>query len=189
MEQEIMDQESQKLEEYYWDQTEADLDNGDNKNFTNRVKAFDSMLKAKNQEAQIALDSKKLEFEIEQAKETAVREQQKINIELEKIKADALREQQRMAIEEQKINIELQKIAAGQCQLEFEKKKSKRDGIFGWVKAGLGFLAALISALFGLKIHRESMRFEETGSYTTATGKNGLNKAQKSADELAKVKS
>lgn len=80
MENEVLEQQTGELEEYYYEELDTDLKELDNKAFTNRTKAIELLLKAKTQAEQLKLDSKKLDFEIESAKQAAEIEKQKVEI-------------------------------------------------------------------------------------------------------------
>ena len=145
MDDERIEQEANQIEEYYWDETESD-EAVNSKNFNNRCKALEMMLKVQNQAKQLELDSKKLDFEIEQAKAANKIEEQKLEIQKEtnKIEAD---------------------------KAEAEKKASKKEFWLGVAKTGAAVGGVVASTAFGVWSLMTTMKFEETGTVRTSAGK------------------
>jgi hypothetical protein len=50
------------------------------------------------------------------------------------------------------------------AKIQSEEKKSKKERILGWVKAGLTFLGGVIAAAAAIFNCRSVMKFEETGT-------------------------
>lgn len=162
MTEEILEQQTGELEEYYYDELDSDLKELDNKAFTNRTKAIELLLKAKTQAEQLALDSKKLDFEIESAKQAA-------------------------AVEAEKLELEKQKVEIAKQQAEDELKKSKKEFWLNVAKVGVGVAGAAASIGLTVWATVTTMKFEETGSLRTAAGKLAQGIAKGACSKLDKL--
>lgn len=140
-----INEEVNQIEEYYWDETESE-EAVNSKNFNNRCKALEMMLKVQNQQKQLELDSKKLDFEIEQAK---------LANEIEK---------QKLEIQKETNNIE-----AGKA--EAEKAAAKKEHRLGIVKIICSIGGIIASVVLGIWSLITTMKFEETGTVRTSAGK------------------
>lgn len=139
MDKELINSEMEKVEEYYYEDLDKDMEELDNKTFQNRTKALATMMDQKNKEDSIALENRKLDFEIEQSK---------LQLELEK----------------QKLEVEKQK---NEFEIKNEKKKF-------WLNVGKLVIAVgscIASVLYGIWSLVAGMKFEETNSWRTSTGK------------------
>lgn len=162
MDNEVLEQQTTELEEFYYDDLETDLRELDNRAFNNRTKAIELLLKAKTQSEQLKLDSKKLDFEIESAKQAA-------------------------AVEAEKLEIEKQKVEIAKQQAADEAKKSKKEFWLGVAKIGVGVAGAAASIGLTVWATVTTMKFEETGSLRTSAGKLAQGLAKGACAKLDKL--
>lgn len=156
-----LNEEMTEVEEYYWDE-EEELEKINTKNFDKKTKALELLLKQRNQTAQIELESRKLDFEIEQAKAQNELESRKLDV-------------------QQKTN-EIEETKASN-----EAKAAKKDFWLGVVKVASIVLGTIASVFFGIWSLVTTMKFEETGSVRTSAGKAALTIAKGTMAKLDNV--
>ena len=151
----------QEEEEYYLEaeETEAEetVSEEEKKPSGNDKKLELALLKEQNKARQLELEERKFEFEKFEA-------EAKREFESKKLETETQLEERKIAVSEKQNEI-------ADKQITEDKKKSKRERIFGYVKAGVGILGVGLSCFFSMKKFHEGMIFEETGSFRTATGK------------------
>ena len=127
-----------------------------------------AILKETNRQLQLENEAKKLENEQAEA-------EWKHEFEEKKFESDSRIEERKVAVSEKANDI-------AEAQIKSDEKKSKRERVLGYVKAGVGIAGVIFSAAFSWKKFKTGAIFEETNSWRTATGKDG----QKAMDDEAK---
>ena len=127
-----------------------------------------AILKETNRQLQLENEAKKLENEQAES-------QWKHEFEEKKFESDSRIEERKVAVSEKANDI-------AEAQIKSDEKKSKRERVLGYVKAGVGIAGVIFSAAFSWKKFKTGAIFEETNSWRTATGKDG----QKAMDDEAK---
>lgn len=132
MDKEIMKQESEKIETIYVDNLESEITGENAKIFANRSKALELMLKQKADLIKAENDSKKLEFEIEQAKAQHELDSRKVSNdenraanEKLKFEADLKNQELRMQAELKKVEVDLKKIELDDQRLKLERENQE----------------------------------------------------------------
>ena len=156
-------------EEYYLpDEEEAEEEVVSEKKPNNDKKLELAILKEQNKAKQLENEAAKLEFEKSEA-------EAKRAFDEKKLESDTKLEERKIAVSEKANEISEQQIKA-------DTKKAKRERILGYIKAGCGIAGVVFSAAFSWKKFKAGAIFEETGSWRTATGKDG----QKAVDDETK---
>lgn len=129
-----------------------------------------AILKETNRQLQLENEAKKLENEQAEA-------EWKHEFEEKKFESDSRLEERKVAVSEKANDI-------AEAQIKSDEKKSKKDRILGYVKAGVGIAGVIFSAAFSWKKFKTGAIFEETDSWRTATGKDGCKSMDDSEKDL-----
>lgn len=133
MDEKVLEKQIESMETTYVDENVDEvLANENSKLFTNKCKMIDILMKDKMQNKQLDQDSKKLEFEIEQAKAQRELDSRKIandenraaNEKL-KFEADLKNQELRMQADLKKVEVDLKKIELDAKRLELEREQAK----------------------------------------------------------------
>lgn len=133
MDEKVLEKQIESMEATYIDENVDEvLANENSKLFTNKCKMIDILLKDKMQNKQLDQDSKKLEFEIEQAKAQRELDSRKVandenraaNEKL-KFEADLKNQELRMQADLKKVEVDLKKIELDAKRLELEREQAK----------------------------------------------------------------
>lgn len=133
MDEKVLEKQIETMETTYLDENVDEvLANENSKLFTNKCKMIDILLKDKMQNKQLDQDSKKLEFEIEQAKAQRELDSRKVandenraaNEKL-KFEADLKNQELRMQADLKKVEVDLKKIELDAKRLELEREQAK----------------------------------------------------------------
>lgn len=129
-----------------------------------------ALLKEKNKAAQLELERERFNFE----KETA---RQKYELEEKKLESEIQLEERKIATSE-KTNELTEK------QITSDEKKAKRERILSYIKIGFGAAGVIASSAIGMHKFHQAMKFEETGSFRTATGKDAMQEVKEDQKDL-----
>lgn len=88
MTEDVLEQQTEAIETYYCEELDTMIAEQNAKEFTNRCKAIETLLRVKNQEEQIKLDREKFEFDKKQQEEQLKLEIEKVANEKAKNEAD-----------------------------------------------------------------------------------------------------
>jgi len=133
MDEKVLEKQIETMETTYVDENVDEvLANENSKLFTNKCKMIDILMKDKMQNKQLDQDSKKLEFEIEQAKaqreldsrKVANEENRAANEKL-KFEADLKNQELRMQADLKKVEVDLKKVELDAKRLELEREQAK----------------------------------------------------------------
>lgn len=133
MDEKVLEKHIETMETTYLDENVDEvLANENSKLFTNKCKMIDILMKDKMQNKQLDQDSKKLEFEIEQAKAQRELDSRKIandenraaNEKL-KFEADLKNQELRMQADLKKVEVDMKKIELDAKRLELEREQAK----------------------------------------------------------------
>lgn len=133
MDEKVLEKQIETMETTYLDENVDEvLANENSKLFTNKCKMIDILMKDKMQNKQLDQDSKKLEFEIEQAKAQRELDSRKVandenraaNEKL-KFEADLKNQELRMQADLKKVEVDLKKIELDAKRLELEREQAK----------------------------------------------------------------
>jgi len=133
MDEKVLEKQIETMETTYVDENVDEvLANENSKLFTNKCKMIDILMKDKMQNKQLDQDSKKLEFEIEQAKAQRELDSRKVandenraaNEKL-KFEADLKNQELRMQADLKKVEVDLKKIELDAKRLELEREQAK----------------------------------------------------------------
>lgn len=133
MDEKVLEKQIEAMETTYVDENVDEvLANENSKLFTNKCKMIDILMKDKMQNKQLDQDSKKLEFEIEQAKAQRELDSRKVandenraaNEKL-KFEADLKNQELRMQADLKKVEVDLKKIELDAKRLELEREQAK----------------------------------------------------------------
>lgn len=133
MDEKVLEKQIESMETTYVDENVDEvLANENSKLFTNKCKMIDILMKDKMQNKQLDQDSKKLEFEIEQAKAQRELDSRKVandenraaNEKL-KFEADLKNQELRMQADLKKVEVDLKKIELDAKRLELEREQAK----------------------------------------------------------------
>ena len=145
-------------EEYYLPDDEEVSEEKPSENKEDRKLEL-AILKEQNKQKQLENEAAKLEFDKSEAEARREFDQKKLETETK--------------LEERKIAVSEKANDIAEEQIKADQKKAKRERVLGYVKAGVGIAGVVISTAVGLKKFHEGMKFEETDSFTSATGKEG----------------
>jgi len=129
-----------------------------------------AILKEQNKAKQLENEANRLAFEKEEAKAKREFDQKKLDAETQ--------------LEEKKIKVSEKQNEISEQQVSSDNKKSKREVVLGFVKAAAGIFGVVISVKAAKNRLYESMKFEETGSFTTATGRDASAMAKDAEKDL-----
>lgn len=133
MDEKVLEKQIEAMETTYVDENVDEvLANENSKLFTNKCKMIDILMKDKMQNKQLDQDSKKLEFEIEQAKAQRELDSRKVandenraaNEKL-KFEADLKNQELRIQADLKKVEVDLKKIELDAKRLELEREQAK----------------------------------------------------------------
>jgi len=133
MDEKVLEKQIETMETTYVDENVDEvLANENSKLFTNKCKMIDILMKDKMQNKQLDQDSKKLEFEIEQAKAQRELDSRKVandenraaNEKL-KFEADLKNQELRMQADLKKVEVDLKKVELDAKRLELEREQAK----------------------------------------------------------------
>ena len=133
MDEKVLEKQIETMETTYLDENVDEvLANENSKLFTNKCKMIDILMKDKMQNKQLDQDSKKLEFEIEQAKAQRELDSRKVandenraaNEKL-KFEADLKNQELRMQADLKKVEVDLKKVELDAKRLELEREQAK----------------------------------------------------------------
>lgn len=133
MDEKVLEKQIETMETTYLDENVDEvLANENSKLFTNKCKMIDILMKDKMQNKQLDQDSKKLEFEIEQAKAQRELDSRKVandenraTNEKLKFEADLKNQELRMQADLKKVEVDLKKIELDAKRLELEREQAK----------------------------------------------------------------
>lgn len=148
-------------------------DDSENENVKEDKKTELAILKEKNKAKQLELEDKRFEFEKAEAAK-------KHEFDEKKLESDTKLEERKIAVTEKANTI-------AEEQVKADKKKTKLDMIFGIAKIVVPVACTVAGTVVSYKKHRESMIFEETGSYLTATGKDSSQELKDSIKDLKQI--
>lgn len=146
MEEQIINEQVEKIEEYYVDNLDELLEQEDAKKFDRRCRGLEAVLNAKAAADRAKTEQIKAEAEIEKGKKLT-------------------------KLEEDRVEIDRLRLEMEQKKAELDAKVAKGEVKLGWAK--LGLMVAGIVASIGVSIWSviATMKFEEYGSVVSSCGK------------------
>jgi hypothetical protein len=160
---EVLEQQVDEIETYYCDDLNSLISEQNAKEFGNRCKAVETLLKASNQSKQLELEREKWEYEKEQLKQQQELDKRKVDLEAERVKN-----------EKAKVEADIK-----------DQKKTFWTTIAKILVTLFGTIAGIFLTIWSVTT---SMKFEETGSVRSSVGKFALNFCQKTLAKLDRVK-
>jgi len=129
-----------------------------------------ALLKEKNKAAQLELEKERFEFEKTSA-------EKKHELEEKKLESETQLEERKIAASEKANDV-------AEKQVEADIKKAKRERILSYIKIGFGAAGVIASSAIGMHKFHQAMKFEETGSFRTATGKDAMQEVKEDQKDL-----
>ena len=129
-----------------------------------------ALLKEKNKATQLELEKERFEFEKTSAEKKQQLEEKKLESEIQ--------------LEERKIAASEKSNDVAEKQIEADIKKAKRERILSYIKIGFGAAGVIASSAIGMHKFHQAMKFEETGSFRTATGKDAMQEVKEDQKDL-----